>query len=86
MNSHYDVVDRNVNELHKESNEPHDSKTNGSGQSNFLELCTRKKGADFPILSYYVCGLHNVLPLKSGFVHLLTSLIESLANSLTGLT
>lgn len=40
---HYDVVDGNVNEFDEKANEPHDSKTNGSCQGNFLELCKDKK-------------------------------------------
>ena len=40
---HYDVVDGNVNEFDEKANESHDSKTNGSCQGNFLELCKGKK-------------------------------------------
>ena len=36
---HNDVVDWDVNELHKESNEPHDSKSDCSCHGNALELC-----------------------------------------------
>ena len=35
---HNDVVDGNMDELHKESNESHDGKSNGSGHGDLLEL------------------------------------------------
>lgn len=35
---HNDVVDWNMDEFNKESNESHDRKTNSSGKSNFLEF------------------------------------------------
>ncbi len=37
-NLHNDVVNWYVDKLHEEPNEPHDSETNGSGQSNLLKL------------------------------------------------
>lgn len=40
---HYDVVDGNVNEFDEKADESHDSKTNGSCQSNFLEFYKDKK-------------------------------------------
>jgi len=40
---YYDVIDGNVNEFDEKANESHDSKTNGSCQGNFLELCKDKK-------------------------------------------
>lgn len=40
---HNDVVDRDVNELHKEPNEPHDSKPNCGRHGNTLELCGKSR-------------------------------------------
>ena len=40
---HNNVVDGDVDQLDKETNEAHDGKANGSGHSNLLELCTGKK-------------------------------------------
>lgn len=40
---HDDVVDWDVNELHKEPNEPHDSKPNCGRYGNTLELCGKSR-------------------------------------------
>ena len=36
---HNDVVNGNVDELHEETDEAHDSESDGSGKGNLLELC-----------------------------------------------
>ena len=38
LRSDNDVVDGNVDEFHKESNEAHDGEANSGGNSNLLEL------------------------------------------------
>ena len=38
---HNDVVDGNMNEFDKKSDESHDSKTNCCGNSDFLEFCKK---------------------------------------------
>ena len=72
----------------KETNKSHDSKSNGSSNSNLLEFY-KKQSNKMIIIMYINEWLVNEMtdtPFRSGFVHLVTSLIESLAKSLTGRT
>merc|ERR1711994_351131 len=45
LSSHYDVVDRDVDELHEESNETHQGESDGCSNSNFLEFFPVRLGA-----------------------------------------
>ena len=79
---HYDVIDGDVDEFYKESNESHDCKPDGRGQSDALELCKKPKKLIFSLSHIHFLTDR---PFMSGFVHRLTSLMESLAKSCSGL-
>ena len=82
---HNDVVDWDMNELHKEPNEPHDGKAHRCCHGNPLELYSGGKGG---YLKHNLFKPHHevYIPLRSGFVHLCISRFESFMNSFTGFT
>lgn len=81
---HNDIVDWNMNEFDEESNESHQSETDGGSESNLLEfykkqkICkNKKKFLCFKIFFY--CK-----PFRSGLVHFWTRRYESFMNCLPG--
>lgn len=66
-----------MNKFNKESNETHYAKTDSCGNGDFLELCKQNKIKETVIDKQ---DKMSSLPFLSGFVHLFTSLTESLEN------
>ena len=83
---HNDVVDRDVNEFHEETDESHHSKPYCRRQGNALELCKEEWSVCCSPASTKLCAKRMALPFMSGLVHRFTSRIESFAKSFTGLT
>ncbi len=84
INLHDNVVDGNVNEFYKETDEAHDCKAHSCCQGNLLELWQEEEEQVSQLTQPLPVPRH--LPLISGFVHLLTNLMESFAKSFSGFT
>ncbi len=78
-----DVVDGDVNELDEEADEAHDRETDGRGNGDLLEFWKRSRNCRIRLVKLKL-KVENYEPFRSGFVHLLTSLMESLEKTLTG--
>ena len=62
-NLHQNVVDGDVNELHKEPNETHDSESHCCCQGDFLELCSDK--TEILVIRAHPSQSHQLSPVWS---------------------
>jgi hypothetical protein len=83
LGPHNDVVDGDVDELHKEANEAHETKANSSCYGYLSEFLSEKSQSSSKLLSNL---LFLFSPIRFGLVHLLTSLMEFLPNCWRGST